>query len=200
MSRRAIDFLSDLRVGINDDDNQSRRPQILGFIKTHPGAHLREIKRELNLAMGVIQYHLYGLEKEQKIISRRRGLYKRFYPILVFGDGQLEILDVLSQETERDLLLFLIQNPDATQKELSEYAEISRGSINWHMRRLSDSGLVEATHAGSNVRYLVRGSHSEILALLRNYHPMVWEKWADRLAGVLTEISEVRTEEEKRNN
>ena len=188
-------------MGINDDSHAgSRRTQILAFIKMHPGAHLREIKRQLNLAMGVIQYHLHGLEKDRKIISRRRGLYKRFYPTLVFGDGQLEILDVLSQETERDILLFLIQNPDATQKEVSEYAEISPVSINWHITRLSNSGLVGAKHGGSNVRYFVRGNNAEIIALLRSYHPTVWERWADRLAGVLAEISEARNNKENGSN
>ena len=179
-------------MGTSEDDGQaeSRPEQVLAFIKAHPGTHLRQIKRELNLAMGVIQYHLYALEKERRITSRRRGLYKRFYPNLKFGEGQLEILDVLSQETERDILLFLIQNPNATQKELSEYVEISPASINWHMRRLSNSGLVETRHDGTNVKYLVRGDHGEILSLLRSYHPMAWEKWADRLADVLLEISD----------
>jgi predicted transcriptional regulator len=189
--RRTKRSLSDGCVEINDESHaDSRRTQILGFIKIHPGTHLREIKRQLNLAMGVIQYHLYGLEKDRMIISRRRGLYKRFYPTFVFGDGQLEILDVLSQETERDILLFLIQNPDATQKEVSEYAQISPASVNWHITRLSDSGLVGAKHDALNVRYFVRGNHAEIIALLRSYHPMVWERWADRLADVLLEMSE----------
>jgi DNA-binding MarR family transcriptional regulator len=182
--------LSDECVDTSDDNAEPRSEQILAFIKTHPGAHFRQIKRELNLAMGVVQYHLYKLERERLVASRRRGLYKRFYPNLKFEDAQLEILDVLSQETERDLLLFLIQNPDATQKELSEYGKISPASINWHMRRLSSSGLVEATREGTNVRYFVRGSQPEILALLQSYHPMVWEKWADRLADALMEISE----------
>jgi predicted transcriptional regulator len=187
--------MSDGRVGINDDHTDSRREQILEFIKAHPGAHLRGIRRQLNLAMGVIQYHLYGLERERKIIARRRGLYKRFYPAFVFGDGQLEILDVLSQETERDIVLFLIQNPEATQKQVSEYAEISPASVNWHVRRLFYSGLVIAKREGSNVRYQVQGHHADIIALLRSYHPMVWERWADRLADVLTEIGETRQEE-----
>src|SRR6266704_3487395 len=52
----------------------SRRVQILEFIKANPGVHLRRIKRELNLAMGVLQYHLYRLEKDQAIVSRKRGL------------------------------------------------------------------------------------------------------------------------------
>ena len=64
-------------MGTIDERSESKRTQILGFIVEHPGAHLRKIKRELNLAMGVIQYHLYTLEKERKVISRRRGFYKR---------------------------------------------------------------------------------------------------------------------------
>lgn len=176
----------------SDDEEraESTNVQVLEFIKVHPGTHLREIKRELNLAMGVLQYHLQVLEKERRIVSRRRGLYKRFYPILVFDDEQLEILNVLSQETERDLLLYLIQHPDATQKDLSIFAEISPASINWHMRRLIDARLVDARHDGLHVRYVVKGNHVEILALLKSYHPMVWERWADRLADVLLGISD----------
>ena len=139
--------------------------------------------------MGVIQYHLYSLEREGRILSRRNGLYKRFYPNLVFGDYQQEILDVLSQETERDLLLYLINNPNSTQKELAEYAQISAGTINWHMKRLVESNLVQAKHEGQFVRYVVSGDAQEILRLVQSYHPSIWERWADRFADALTEIS-----------
>jgi predicted transcriptional regulator len=114
--------------------------------------------------MGVTQHHLYELEKEGKIIPRKGNFKKKFYPTSVFGDGELEIMDVLSQETERDLLLFLMQNPNATQKELSKYAKISPGSINWHMRRLSDSGLVEIKRDGLNVKYFVRINCANIIS------------------------------------
>ena len=174
-------------MGNLDERPESKRTQILNFVTEHPGAHLRLIKRELNLAMGVIQYHLYTLEKERKVISRRRGFYKRFYPTLLFGDRELEIMDVLAQETERDLLLFLMQNPNATQKELSGYARVSPSSINWHVQRLSKARFVEITRDSANVRYLVKVNRKEILALLKNYHPTVWERWADRLADMLTE-------------
>ena len=172
-------------MGSIDEGSESKRTQILAFITEHPGAHLRKIKRELNLAMGVIQYHLYTLEKERKVISRRMGFYKRYYPTLLFGDRELEIMDVLVQETERDLLLFLMQNPTATQKELSGFARVSPSTINWHMQRLTKARLIETTREGANVRYLVKVNRSEILTLLKNYHPTVWERWADRLADIL---------------
>jgi predicted transcriptional regulator len=164
----------------------SKRVQILEFVKAHPGAHLRRIKRELNLAMGVLQYHLYRLEKDQSIVGRRRGLYKRFYPRLNFVAEEEEILGVLLQETERDLLLYLLRTPDATPKELSEFARVSASSISWHMKRLVSSGLVEARRQSGFVYYVVKGDPARILALVKNYHPGIWERWADRLADLLT--------------
>jgi predicted transcriptional regulator len=164
----------------------SRRAQILGFIKAHPGAHLRSIKRELNLAMGVLQYHLERLEKGQIIISHRRGLYKRFYKRLDFEVEEQEILGVLLQETERDLLLYLLKTPDATQKELAEFARISASSTSWHMKRLVQAGLVKARRQGGFVYYTVKGDPAKILNLLKNYHPRIWERWAERLADLLT--------------
>ena len=187
-----VDTIDDRDESRNTDE--SRSEQILQFIKSHPGAHFRQVKRELNLAVGVVQYHLYRLEKDGSIASRRRGLYKRFYPNLKFGDSQLDILDALSQETDRELLLFLMRNPEAIQKEVSEHVGISPASVSWHMRRLSRAGLVEARRQGTNVRYLVSGNHSEILALLRGYHPTIWERWSDRLAESLMEIPQTRSE------
>lgn len=149
--------------------------------------------------MGVIQYHLYALERERRILSRRRGLYKRFYPNLVFGEHQKEILDVLSQETERDLLIYLIRIPNASQKELSEYARISAGTINWHMNRLISAGLVQRRREGQFVRYEIAGDTKEILNLVESYHPSIWESWADRFADVLTEVSSSPTDEKYKN-
>jgi predicted transcriptional regulator len=168
---------------------QNTREQILRYIKEHPGTHLRQIRRELNLAMGMTQYHLYALERERKIVSGRAGFYKRFYPNLVFGDSQHDILDVLSQETERDLLMFLLQSPECTQKELAAYARLSPSTINWHMKRMGEVGLVETKKEGQFVRYRVKADAEEVLKLLKGYHPAVWETWADRLADVVGDVS-----------
>ena len=163
----------------------SKRVRILEFIKANPGTHLRRIKRELNLAMGVIQYHLYRLERERNIVSVRHGLYKRYYADHGLKIEEREILNVLSQETERDLVLYLIKNPEATQKELSEFARISASSTNWHMKRLSKAGFVEARRNGGFVFYTVRGDPGRIILLLRSYHPRIWDRWAERLADLM---------------
>lgn len=176
--------------------DESRKSSILEFINAHPGTHLREIKRELDLAMGTAQYHLYNLEKEGRVVSRRRGLQKRFYPSKLFGEGQRAILDVLSQETERDVLLFLMEHPDSTQKAVTEFLGISPGTVNWHTKRLFDAGLIEVKRDGHFVKYSVRTDRGEILGLLKGYHPTIWARWADRLADVIEGISQREETEE----
>ena len=146
--------------------------------------------------MGAMQYHLGVLEREKSVLSRRKGLYKRFYPSLAFGESQRNILDVLSQETERDILLYLIGNPGATQKELAGYARISSGTINWHMKRLSTSGLVSISRDGQYVRYRLTMNPDEILKLLQSYHPSIWENFADRFADVIDEVSGIESIDE----
>jgi predicted transcriptional regulator len=157
---------------------------------------LRQIKTKLNISMGTIQYHLGTLERERRILSRRRGLYKRFYLNMVFGESEQNILDVLSQETERDLLLYLIGNPDASQKQLSQFAMISSGTINWHMKRLSGSGLISIRREGQFVRYRLQLDPDEILKLLQSYHPSIWETFADRFADAIDEVA-APTEDQK---
>ncbi len=108
---------------------------------------------------------------------------------MTFSEHQQEVLDVLSQETERDLLIYLLHNPNATQKELSEYAQISPGTINWHMKRLVSSTLIRARREGQFVRYEVNGETEEILKLVRGYHPSTLVSWADRFANAINEVS-----------
>ena len=178
-------------MGSNDESTvRSKKEEVLEYVEVHPGAHLREVKRALNLGMGTVQYHLYTLEREGKVVSRRQGLRKRFYQSYIFGEKQHQILDVLSQEKERDILLFLVENQDSTQKALVDYIGLSPGTVNWHMKRLQVAGLVGARHQGQFVRYTVIGDPREILRLLKVYHPGIWERLADRFADVLAEIGE----------
>lgn len=136
--------------------------------------------------MGVIQYHINRLEKDGVIVSQRRGLYKRFYPRLGLGNDEREILEVLSQETERDILLYVIKHPNSNQKDISNFMQISPASTSWHMKRLSKTGLLWAKREGGSILYTVRGEPAKILNLLKSYHPAIWDKWAERLAELIT--------------
>ncbi|HZW58022.1 MAG TPA: winged helix-turn-helix transcriptional regulator [Nitrososphaerales archaeon] len=177
----------------NDEGGSGEEPdkktQIFDLIKAHPGIHLREIQREMSVTMGTIQYHLYNLEKERKIVSRSRFGYKRFYANFVFGDSQIDVLDILAQDVEREVILYLIGNPGSSQKALCEHCNLSPATIDWHIKKLQKAGFLESTREGGYVKYALTFDQAEVLELVRSYHPSIWERWANRLADLLTEAS-----------
>jgi predicted transcriptional regulator len=170
----------------NGLDPTQRR--ILEFITSHPGVHLREICRALALAMGAVQYHVRRLERDGRIHSVRRGLYKFFYPANLFGERQRDVLSVLSLDRPRELLLNIIEHPESTQESLSGATHISQPTVSWHLKRLVDLGIVGRRQDGRVVTYSVVGG-GEIAAFIKAYHPTVWERWSSRLADIFIAYS-----------
>jgi DNA-binding MarR family transcriptional regulator len=163
--------------------------RILGFIASHPGVHLREICRELGLAMGAVQYHVRRLERDGRISSVRRGLYKFFYPANLFGARQRDVLSVLSLDRPRELLLNIIEHPGSTQEALADATNVSQPTISWHLKRLIDLGIVDRHQEGRVVTYSVVGGGADVANFIKTYHPTVWERWSSRLADIFIAYS-----------
>jgi predicted transcriptional regulator len=164
---------------------QGTRKRVNDYVASHPGTHARRIGKELGLSRGDLQYHLYILEKEGLIKTRRRGLYKFVFPSRLFGEKQEVVLSLLSQETPSEILLFLIQNPDSTQTDLVEHLRFSAATVSWHMDRMVKEGVVARKKAGKFVEYRVTVSADDMIQLVKEYHPTLWERWADRFADIM---------------
>jgi DNA-binding MarR family transcriptional regulator len=175
-------FSASPRAGPVEGIDPTQR-RILEFITSHPGVHLRGICRELGLGMGDVQYHIRRLERDERITSERRGLYKFFYRSNLFGERQREVLSVLSLDRPRELLLNIIERPDSTQEQLASATNVSRPTVSWHLKRLVDLGVLATRKEGRTVTYSVVGG-TEIASFVRAYHPSVWERWSSRLADI----------------
>jgi DNA-binding transcriptional ArsR family regulator len=173
--------------------------RILDYVTRHPGVYLRQICRELGLAMGDVQYHVHRLEKERRISSSRRGFYRFFYPSGLFGDRQKDILGVLSLDTPRELLLQMLAAPGSGQDALVRAVGVSQPTVSWHLKRLIDLGIVQKEQVGRNAVYrVVGGGAADIALFMMNYHPTVWEKWSGRLADIFITYSTEEQEGETR--
>ncbi len=176
-------FSSSPRQPYESLDATQRR--VLDYITAHPGVHLRQICRVLGLAMGDVQYHIHRLERDGRVTSVRRGLYKFFYPSALFGERQRDVLSVLSLDAPRELLLSMVEKPDSGQDELARAIGVTQPTVSWHLKRLVDLGIVEKRQTGRTVTYRVAAtSASEIARFIKNYHPSVWETWSSRLADI----------------
>ena len=181
-------FSSPPEQGSPDSIDPTQR-RILEFINLHPGVHLRDICRALALAMGDVQYHVQRLERDGRIFSYRRGLYKFFYTANIFGERQRDVLSILSLERPREILLNIVEHPASTQETLAAATKVSQPTVSWHLKRLLELGIVARRQDGRVVTYSVAGG-GEIATFIKTYHPTVWERWSSRLADIFIAYSE----------
>jgi predicted transcriptional regulator len=183
-------------VDVENDQPGQTAEKILQFVQNNPGCHLRRIREMIHISQGTVQYHTDRLEKTGKITSTRSGLHKHYFPVGIFQNNEKEILQILSQETTRQILMFIVEQQAPTQTDIVNSIGLSASSINWHMRRLIDFRLVKEVKEGKYKRYQLQDrkvSSKYIIALMRNYYPTIWEKWSDRLIDIFLSMSRSET-------
>jgi len=173
---------------VNEQPNNNTT-RVLDHIQNNPGCHLRQIKRDLVLGMGTIQYHLNLLEKQGKITSERHNLHKYYFPIGIFGQNERDILKIMNQETAREILLIILEKKNPTQTDIANFMQISSPSVNWHIKRLIELNLISETRDGKFKRYVFDVETKYIVSLMKNYHPNIWERWSNRLAEMFLTLS-----------
>ncbi len=174
------------------DESDDTVDKVLFFIQDNPGCHLRRIKREIGISMGTVQYHLHKLEKMGRVTSTRRGLYKYYFPSGLFRENEKEILEVLTHETARKILMFIIEQKSPTQTDIVNSVRISARSISWHVGRLLALKMIREIKDGKYKRYQLQDDAKDILTLLRSYYPNVWDKWSMRVVEMFLSLSSSR--------
>ncbi|HSB57558.1 MAG TPA: winged helix-turn-helix transcriptional regulator [Nitrosopumilaceae archaeon] len=171
------------------NDLPSNTERMLLYIQQNPGCHLRQIKRDLGMSMGTVQYHLNLLEKSGKISSERQRLHRFYFPVSINETHDRNILKILNQETAREILMFIVEMKNPTQTEIVDKIKISAASVNWHIGRLAGLGIINETRDGKYKRYSLVGDSSYVVTLMKNYHPSIWDKWSNRLAETFLSLS-----------
>jgi len=128
------------------------RRDLYEFVRRNPGFHLREISRELNLSITLVDYHLRFLEKHELLTSAMDGEYKRFYPRSVPGaadarpalsDSEKQVLAFLRQPVPLRAIAFLMEHDAATHKEILEHVPVSPSTLSHHLKKMQAAGLIE---------------------------------------------------------
>ena len=177
-----------------NDESNSNTIRVLQYIQDSPGCHLRKIKRDLKMSMGTIQYHLILLEKQGRISSERQNLHKYYFPIGLFEQNEKDILKILNQETAREILMIVLEQKP-TQTDIANIIKISSASVNWHIKRLVELGLIVEQREGKFKRYTLGIDSKQIVSLMKNYHPNLWNKWSNRLAEMFLSLSREEKEQ-----
>ncbi len=173
---------------MGSDELNKRTELILDFIKENPGLSFNELSRRLALAKGDLQYHIQRLEKQGLVTSKRSGLRKHYFPRGIFDEREKDILSLLSSENVRGIIMYIIANPGATQKELCSELGLSPPTVNYYIGKLRELNLVRSIKDGKFVKYYFRGNVKLFVNLIRNYHPSLFKRWADRIVDIFMDL------------
>lgn len=122
------------------------RGRVYEYIRSNPGVHYSEIKRELDLNNGNLTYHLHTLEREALIKSRTKGRFKVFYPmdVKIPADMEPQISSFRSQ-----LLDIIREHPGISQKELGALLPNKKQrTISYHIKTMSREGVLRLEKVG----------------------------------------------------
>ena len=154
---------------------KKNKVRVYDYIKHHPGSHLRKISKELDITTSDTQYWCNRLEKVALVRSRSLGLYKTYYPASIVGERRQYILAILQQKTPRTIVLYLMENSGASQKDITQHTGFAAATISWHMSRLIEIGIVYSSKEGKFVKYYIRGDIADLVTLLKSYYPSIWD-------------------------
>ena len=119
------------------------RRQIYELILKNPGLHLSEISRKLKIPKTTLTFHLNNLKKRGFIASIFEDKNSRFFVKHNFGNLEKKFIHMLRKETPRNIIIYIGWNACASQSELSRELEKSNKTIEKHLKKLLDLGIIE---------------------------------------------------------
>lgn len=129
------------------------RQRILALVREFPGLHLREIARQLDTSVALVEYHAPALEEKGLIHLERDQRYLRLYPER--GSERLtpnerRHVAVLRQELPLQVCLRLLDADGPLRHgELVDSLGISKSKLSFHLNKLTDAGLVHKVDDGA---------------------------------------------------
>ncbi|HUR69597.1 MAG TPA: winged helix-turn-helix transcriptional regulator [Candidatus Thermoplasmatota archaeon] len=132
------------------------RPDVLGhedreklyrLVETQPGIHFHALQRDLAWNTGTLTYHLRVLEKHGFMVSRRDGLYRRFY--LSGAAPRKETFENQGPTGLRADVMEAIRNaPGISQSDLALGLSANKQTVNYHVKALERAGTIRVEKRG----------------------------------------------------
>ena len=176
--RRSSD--SSMEMKKSDILQLDTRRRIYELILASPGSHFREIKRKLDLKIGVLEYQLDILEKQELIVKKKDGYYTRYFVRDEMSPREKEIISLLRLKIPRHIVLFLYFNPDSCNKDMLEEMNIPSSTLSYYLRKLVRSDLLNDEVRGRNTFYSIR-NRTLVMKILTAYKSSFFDEMTDRL-------------------
>lgn len=137
-------------------ENETRK-LIFDAVCATPGLGVHEISKVAGVSYSTATYHLERLIAAGMIVMTPDGNKLCYYKNGgAFSESERRILPLLKNEEAAKLFEAILAQPGTYRAALAEQLGVTATTINWHLRRLRDAGLVDETRAGRSAHLFAR--------------------------------------------
>ncbi|MHB8634428.1 MAG: ArsR family transcriptional regulator [Thermoplasmatota archaeon] len=126
------------------------RRRLLGLVRAYPGIHLREIARQLETSIALVQYHATLLAGNGLVREERGEHHVRLYGVAADADSRdHELVGLFRSRWPLRITLFLLdQDMPVQHKRIADALHVGKSKLSFHLRKLERAGVVERTANG----------------------------------------------------
>jgi predicted transcriptional regulator len=130
------------------------RRRLFATVQAYPGLHVRELARQLDTSMALVEYHLALLHQNGLVAYERTEGFLRVFPAPAegrrFTPTERQRLGLLRAKVPLRITLFLLDREAPTShKSICEGLGMGKSALSFHLRKLEAAGVVRKTPDGS---------------------------------------------------
>jgi predicted transcriptional regulator len=163
------------------------RRKIFRFISENPGTYFREIQSGLELATGVLEYHLGYLVKKNLLSTEKDGKKRRYFVSQEIPHPDKRALGLMRQKTPRRITIHALLNPNCSFQDLLKEFSISKSTLSFHLKKLERADILESVKKGRRKFYRI-ADPEETARILISYRSSFLDSVVDSFADVWLEV------------
>lgn len=162
----------------------SLRDFIEQIISENPGIHFREIQRKSGAAVGQVEYHIYQLEKMEKISIRKDGKLKRYFLLNNTGFNERKTIYFLRNKVARDIIFYLLENENAELSVFLSGRKSKQTNVRQVISDMIDQGVLHSESKSSS-SYLFLADPDNTKLILKKFRESFLDSLSSNIMSLL---------------
>ncbi len=133
----------------------STRQRIFQYMCKNPCSHLRQIARDLDMAVPTAEWHLNKFVENGILKAAAIGNKQVYYPSNMIDAKDVGMICTLKNEKTLMIYKAIISSLGISQKKISEKLNLYQQIVSSHTIQLEEAGLIESVKEGRLRRYFV---------------------------------------------
>lgn len=167
-------------------DQSPAREKLLRIISENPGIHFREIQRISGMAVGQTEYHLYQLERSDKVVIREDGKNRRYFLTDQGSQNEKKIVLCLRNEYSAAVIHDLVKRNEVPLRQWEKGRKSKRENVMKAIKGMENDGII-ARKIKEEETFFYLIDRESIMKVLKKYRKSFIQTLEENLLSLLDE-------------